>query len=178
MKSVLLTLGFFALAAYAQLPGQYPGTGYPYPGGPLPGQYPGGPYPGGPFPGPNPNPVPNNGPNGRSGRRGRGRDSGSRTSSKDAPVITTTAGMLRRATSNQLVIQADDHRIVWYKLTGQTSYEKSGKDADVKSFGLGDRVSVDSSSDDDGNLTAVAVRWVQAATADDLVAALKTSDLP
>lgn len=177
MRAVLLTLSLSALAAFAQLPGQYPYPGGRYPGGPYPGgpgsPYPGTPYPGGPgYPG---TPYPNGRPAG--GQR-RGQDSGRRSSAKDAPVITTTDGILRRASSNQLVIQAYDHRVIWYRLSDRTTYEKAGQDADLKSFGSGDTLSVDSSADDDGNFTAVAVRWIHAATPDDLVAALQTWDLP
>jgi hypothetical protein len=86
--------------------------------------------------------------------------------------------MVRRAVSGQLVIQPDDHRVVWYRLTGRTTYQKDGKEADVKDFAPGDRVSVDSTEDDEGNFTATEVRWLKAGTAEERAITAQTWDLP
>src|SRR5689334_11340870 len=109
------TLAFLLCsAAFAQLPGQYPpGQG---PGQYPPGQGPNGPNGRGRYPGQTPYPQPGQtGPNGRG--RGPEPQPGSRTSRtrSAATITTTTAGILRRATTNQLVIEADDHRIIWYR---------------------------------------------------------------
>jgi hypothetical protein len=86
--------------------------------------------------------------------------------------------MLRRAISNQLVIQADDHRVIWYSVTSRTTVQRDAKDADLKSFSLGDRVTVDSTEDDSGNFTAVAVQWLKAGTPEEGAAASQIWDMP
>src|SRR6476646_11354129 len=143
------SLILIASAALAQLPGQYPGQ-YP------PGQYP----PGqgrGRYPGQTPYPQP-----GQTGGRqpgGTQPDNRRRTTREknNTAIVTTTAGILRRANSNQLVIEADDHRIVWYRLGDKMTVEKEGKTSELASFQLGDYLSVDSTSDDEGNFTATSV---------------------
>jgi hypothetical protein len=157
----------FALAAAAQIPGQYPGQ-YP------PGQYPPGTR--GPIPRipgqTNPTGGPRNGsPQSQPESRGKRSDSSAR-------LLTTTNGILRRVASNQLVIEPDDHRIVWYRLAPQMMVRKDGRDADLKDFALGDHLSVDSNSDDDSIMTAVSVTWKKAGTPDDIAEASKTWDLP
>jgi hypothetical protein len=86
--------------------------------------------------------------------------------------------VVRRAVSGQLVIQPDDKRVVWYRLTGKTVLQKDAKDVDVKDFAPGDRVSVDSTEDDAGNFTATEVRWLMAGTAQDRASAAENWDLP
>ena len=178
MLRCISALWLFALAASAQIPGQYPPGQYP-PGQYPPGQYPPGQYPGGPIPripgqtGPT---IPGTG-RPRGGQQPQG-DSRGKRSSSDAKLLTTTAGILRRVAPNQLVIQADDHRVIWYRLAPQLKVQKDGKDADLKEFALGDYLSVDSNSDDDSIMTAVSVTWKKAATPDDRAEASKTWDLP
>jgi hypothetical protein len=92
--------------------------------------------------------------------------------------VTSTIGMLRRATNRQLVIEADDHRIVWYRVGDQIEVRKDGKEADLQSFAPGDRLDVSSTSDDRGHYTATAVRWRSAGTPQDKAAAERTWDLP
>ncbi len=79
---------------------------------------------------------------------------------------------------NQLVIEPDDHRVVWYRLAPQMTVQKNGKDADLKDFALGDYLTVNSNSDDDSINTAVSVTWEKAATPEDRAEASKTWDLP
>jgi hypothetical protein len=105
-------------------------------------------------------------------------DNRSRSNAKNAPVIATTAGILRRVSANQLVIEAGDHRVIWYAFSSQLPVRKDGKDADLSSFARGDSVSVDSSEDDQGILTAVSVSWQKAATPEDRASAAKQWDLP
>jgi hypothetical protein len=178
MKMLRCISVFFAVvfSASAQIPGQYPGQ---YPPGQMPGQYPPGQYPPGGYPG---GPIPRipgqTGPVGGP-RTGQPQpDSRGRKSSSEAQLLTTTSGILRRVGPNQLVIQPDDHRVVWYRLAPQLKVLKDGKDADLKDFALGDYLSVDSNSDDDSVMTAVSVTWKKAATADDRAEASKTWDLP
>ena len=176
--SILFVVAFSALA---QLPGQYPGQ-YP-PGQYPPGQYPPGQYPPGQYP-PGQGRIP-----GQTGPTipGTGRPrsgqpqpaSRGKKSDSNAQLLTTTAGILRRVAPNQLVIEPDDHRVVWYRLAPQITVQKDGKDADLKDFAPGDYLSVDSNSDDDDSvMTAVSVTWKKAGTPDDRAEASKTWDLP
>ena len=146
--------------------------------GQVPGQSPGGQYPG-------QTRIPNipgtNNPNGRprTGQPKQQPDSrGGRSSSSNASLLTTTTGILRRATSNQLVIQSDDHRVIWYRLAPQMTVQKETKDASLSEFTLGDYLSVDSNSDDDGIMTAVSVTWKKPGTPADRDEAARTWDLP
>jgi len=166
-----------AVAASAQLPGQYPGQ-YP------PGQYPPGQYPPGQYP-PGQGRIPGQtGPNIPGTGRPRGGQPQSQPSSRgkksdsNAQLLTTTAGILRRVATNQLVIEPDDHRVVWYRLASQLTVQKEGKEADLKDFALGDYLSVESNSDDDGIMTAVSATWKKAGTPEDRAEASKTWDLP
>jgi hypothetical protein len=157
----LLVLAFAALAQY---PGQYPP-------GQSPGRYP----PGTTSPLPR---IP-----GQTDPAGRPRTPqpdgrGKRTRSDATKLPTTTNGILRRVAANQLVIQPDDHRVVWYRLAPQLKVQKDGKDADLKDFALGDYLSVDSNSDEDGIMTAVSVTWKKAGTPEDRAEAAKSWDLP
>jgi hypothetical protein len=160
IPSCLPALLLLALAAHplaqAQIPGQYPpGTRSPIPR--IPGQT-------GPIGGPRT-------------RQPQPQSRGKRSNS-EAQLLTTTSGILRRVAPNQLVIQPDDHRVVWYRLAPQLKVQKDGKDADLKDFALGDYLTVDSNSDDDGINTAVSVAWKKAATPDDRAEASRTWDLP
>jgi hypothetical protein len=161
----------FGLAAVWQVQAQLPGQ---YPPGQSPGQYPPGQYP--PGQGPIPRIPGQTGPTGRTGQpqpNSRGKRSNS-----DARLLTTTSGILRRAASNQLVIEPDDHRVVWYRLAPQVMVRKDGKDAELKEFALGDYLSVESNADDDGVFTAVSVTWKKAGTPEDRDEASKIWDLP
>lgn len=162
----------FGLTAYAQYPGQYPGQ---YPPGQYPGQYPPGRSPG-QYP-PGQYPPGQGGPNGRGTQNGPPVMRRGKNSSNNA-LTTTTSGMLRAVTGKQFVIEPDDHRIVTFRLSGQTTVQKSGKDVDLASFGSGDRLMVDSTEDDNGYFTAVAVRFEKAASAEDRAHASQTWDLP
>ena len=170
----------FALSAQAQLPGQYPGQ-YP-PGQYPPGQYPPGQGPNSRIPGQTGPTIPGTG-RPRNGQPQSQPESRGKRSDSNAQLLTTTNGILRRVAANQLVIEPDDHRVVWYRLAPQLKVQKDGKDADLSSFALGDYLSVDSNSvvsdsDDNGIMTAVSVTWKKSGTADDIAEASKTWDLP
>ncbi|MBZ5673371.1 MAG: hypothetical protein LAP61_03925 [Acidobacteriia bacterium] len=165
MLRCISALFVVAFAASAQIPSQYPGQ-YP------PGQYPPGTR------GPIPRIPGQTSPTGRP-RGGQPQpDSRGKKSDSKAQLVTTTAGILRRVAPNQLVIEPDDHRVVWYRLAPQLTVRKDGKDADLKDFAPGDYLSVDSDSDDDSIMTAVSVTWKKAGTPDDRAEASKTWDLP
>src|SRR5208283_1214194 len=69
--------------------------------------------------------------------------------------LQSTSGMLRRMLKDQVIVEADDHRILNFKRTGTTHFLKMGnpiKPADLKP---GDYIEVESSEDDEGFLTAV-----------------------
>ena len=145
---------FWALSALAQFP--FPGQQYP--GGGYPGGYPGG------------RRAPQQQPQQQQQQQ--------QNSRSNRPVTITTEGMLRRVAGNQLVIEADDHRVIWYRITAQTMSQKNGGSTDVASFQPGDRVSVESSEDGEGNYTATMVEWERAGTLDDRAAARETWDMP
>ncbi len=159
-----------ALPLLAQYPGQYPPGGYP-PGGYPPGGYPPDQYPGRypRYPGDDPS---------RRTPRSRGPASSRRGSKAEEAIITTTYGILRRYAPNLLVIQADDHRIVWYRITDRTTFRKEDKDVDPKQWQLGDQIQVDSTSDTDDHFTATAVRYDKEGTAEDRAEARANWDLP
>lgn len=141
---------------------QLPGQGSPFPGGgggyPGSGRYPGGGYPGGRGGG-----IP-----GRGGRE---------KASQAIPVVSTT-GILRLTTTNQFVLGADDHRIITYSTNTKTTVTRDGKPVELASFAKGDHLSVDSTANDDGILTASAVRFQSAGTDADRAIAARTWDLP
>ncbi len=142
-----------SLSAQIRFPGG--GNGSPYPGGT-----------GGPFPG---------------GGRGRGK-SGDSTPAKgrkdNAPVAITTTGILRLVAGNQVVLEADDHRIIAYKAGEKMTVQKDGKPVDLSSFAMADHISVDSTSDDQGYFTAVGVTFNSPGTAREREEATRTWDLP
>ena len=86
--------------------------------------------------------------------------------------------MVRRVAGNQLIIEADDHRIVWFRITAQTVAHKDGNTTDVGRFQPGDRLSVDASEDDEGNLTATQIEWTRAGNVNERAGAQETWDLP
>jgi hypothetical protein len=178
MKAVRITLLVFALAlvlgwtgnwtARAQYPGQYPPGQYP------PGQYPPGRYPPGQQPGQYP---PGQGPNNR-GNDGpptlkRGKNSGAASG-----LPSTTYGMMRAVAGSQFVIEAEDHRIITYRMSSQTTVDKDGKTVDIASFGPGTHVIVEANQDDLGYFTATGVKFDKAATPDERTYASANWDLP
>ncbi len=173
MKAVRITLLVFALAlvlgwtggwtARAQYPGQYPPGQYPpgrYPPGQQPGQYP---------PGQGPNSRGNDGPP----TLKRGKNSGAASG-----MPSTTYGMMRASAGSQFVIEAEDHRIITYRMSSQTTVDKDGKTVDIVSFGPGEHVIVEANQDDLGYFTATSVKFEKAATPDERTYASATWDLP
>jgi len=113
---------------------------------PAPGQYPPGQYPPGQYP-------PGNG--------GVGIPIPRRHKKEEQAQLQSTSGMLRRILKDEVIVEADDHRILNFKRTDATHFLKMGnpiKPADLKP---GDYIEVESSQDDEGFLTAVNVMWQQ-----------------
>ncbi|HVN03417.1 MAG TPA: hypothetical protein VMT86_03305 [Bryobacteraceae bacterium] len=141
-------LGLLLAALELPLAAQvYPGGGYP------PGQYPG--STGGvgiPFP---------------------------RRHKKDQPQaqLDSTSGMLRRIEKDQVIVEADDHRILNFKRTDSTKFVKMGNP--IKPAGLkpGDLIEVESTSDEEGFMTAVNVLWQQDGTSKDRAHAAEPVDV-
>lgn len=170
--SVLIACASVRPVFAQNLPGQYP-TGQP-------GRYP----PGDPRNDPrdprnNPNDPrndPRNNPRGNPKNAPRGGDRRGDSTTQKFPV--TTVGMFRAAGGTQFVLEPEDHRIVTYRTTGQTTIRKDGKDADFSNFQPGDRLTVDSTEDDLGYFTATSVTWEKVGSSEDRALASRTWDLP
>ena len=76
--------------------------------------------------------------------------------------------MLRAVAGKQFVIEADDHRVITYRMSAETSVQKDLKDIDITKFALGDSLMVDSTEDDNGYFAAVAVKFEAAAKSADI----------
>ena len=113
---------------------------------PLPGQYPGQ-YP------------PGNG--------GVGIPIPRRHKKEEQAQLQSTDGMLRRVQKDQIVVEADDHRILNFKRTGTTKFLKMGNPIKPADLIPGDYIEIESSEDEEGFLTAVNVMWQQDGTAKD-----------
>jgi hypothetical protein len=117
-------------------------------GAPLPasGQYPPGQYPPGQYPG---------------GNGGLGIPIPRRHKKEEQAQLQSTSGMLRRILKDQVVVEADDHRILNFKRNDATHFLKMGNAMKPADFNPGDLVEIESSEDDEGFLTAVNVMWQQ-----------------
>jgi hypothetical protein len=160
---LLCLCGAVALAQYP--PGQNPPGQYP------PGQYPPGQYPPGQYPGGSRR-QPTDVTPGRSAKNNK-KDKNASTG-----VVTTTIGRVRRSVPNQIVVEAMDHRIIWYRVNTTTKFMKSNKEVDSTAFGPGDHVTIDSTADDEDMYTATEMRFDSAATAEEKGKASETWDLP
>src|SRR5882762_5105776 len=124
--------------------GQYPGGQYPggqYPGG----QYPGGRNPGGGLPG--------------SGIPMPGRKQKKTTSSKDATPeqLINVTGMLRTLDEKQVVVEAEDTRIINLKRTSKTKFIKDGEELKPSDLKTGDHLLIEATQDTEGFFFAVNV---------------------
>jgi len=127
-------LGLVLVVAQAPLPAQYPGQ-YP------PGQYPPG-YPGGGGIG---FPIPH--------RNKKAKDK--------QPELLSVDGMLRRIDKDQVVLEADDNRIVNFKRLDSTKFLKDGDAVKPAELIPGDHLTIEYSQDDQGFMTAANVVWQQ-----------------
>jgi hypothetical protein len=81
--------------------------------------------------------------------------------------LQSTSGMLRRILKDQVVVEADDHRVLNFKRTDATHFLKMGSPIKPAELKPGDFVEVESSEDEEGFLTAVNVMWQQDGSAKD-----------
>jgi hypothetical protein len=128
-------LGLVLVVAQAPLPAQYPPGQYP------PGQYPPG-YPGGGGIG---FPIPHR----------------SKKAKDKAQDLQSVDGLLRRIDKDQVILEADDSRIVNFKRLDSTKFLKDGDAIKPAELIAGDHLTVEFSQDDQGFMTAVNVVWQQ-----------------
>jgi len=81
--------------------------------------------------------------------------------------LQSTSGMLRRILKDQIVLEADDHRILNFKRNDATHFLKMGNSIKPVDLKPGDYIEVESSEDEEGFLTAVNVMWQQDGSAKD-----------
>src|SRR5580704_7193882 len=171
LETIPLLLCLSGAMALAQYPGQYPGQ-YP------PGQYPPGQYP----PGQTGNCPPGQYPPCNTRRQPTdatpGRSSKNNKKSTSTGITITTIGTVRRSVPNQVVIEATDHRIIWYRVNSTTKFMKNNKEVDSTNFTPGDHVTLDSTSDDEEMYTAVEVRFDKEGTPEERAKAPDDWDLP
>jgi len=93
--------------------------------------------------------------------------------------ITTTTGIVRRFTGKLLIVEADDHRVVWFQRADDFKMEDAkGLIVEADRITPGDHVMVKATQDDEGYYKANLLRKVRESTAADRVAAALTWDLP
>ena len=124
-----------------------------YPGGYPPGQYPGGQAGGG-------IPLPHR-----------------HKKDQQQAQLDSTSGMLRRIEKDQVIVEADDHRILNFKRTDSTKFLKMGNPIKPAYLKPGDLIEVESTSDDEGFMTAVNVMWQQDGTDKDRAHAAEPVDV-
>jgi len=95
----------------------------------------------------------------------------------------TINGILRRFAGKQLIIEADDHRIVWFRQADDFQLEDAkGQRSSADKFTPGDHVMVDAVYYEDGdpgaNYDASSMRWIRESTEADREAAARSWDLP
>ncbi len=136
-------LGIALIASLAPLPAQIGPGGYP------PGQYP----PGYPGTGGIGFPVPHRGKKGKS------------TKETEPVNLQSTDGMLRRIETKQVILEADDSRMLNFKRSDHTKFLKNGDEIKPSELRPGDHVTIEASQDEEGFLSAVNVLWQQDGTA-------------
>ena len=156
---ILLPLLLGEVAGFAQIypGGPYPGGGYP-PGGYPPGGYPGGGYPGGggiPMP----------------GRKKKD------TKKQDSEPLLSVTGMLRNLDDKQMVIEAEDTRLISLKRTAKTKFLKDGDDMKPSDLKPGDHLQIDATQSEEGYYTAVNVNFEKAGTAAERAAASRQVEM-
>jgi hypothetical protein len=91
-----------------------------------------------------------------------------RSKKKDEKAqLQSTTGTLRRVQKDQVILEADDHRILNFKRNTATQFLKMGNTIKPGELKPGDLIEIESSEDDEGFLTAVNVMWQQDGTAKD-----------
>jgi hypothetical protein len=87
--------------------------------------------------------------------------------------LQSTDGMLRRLKKDEVILEADDHRILNFKRDDKTRFLKEGSAIKPAELKPGDYVEIEASQDDEGFLTAVNVMWQQDGTEKDRAHALE-----
>ena len=154
-----LPLVWGEIALFAQIGGPFPGGGYPG-GGYPPGGYPPGGYPPGSYPGGGVGlPIPH-----RGGKK--------KNSKQETQPTQSIEGKLRKLDDTQLILEADDTRLLNLKRMASTKFLDSAGDpmkpSDVKP---GDHLQIDATQDDQGYFTAVTVNFTKPGTAAERTAA-------
>jgi len=129
-------LGFVLVVAQAPLPAQIGQPGQ-YPPGQYPPGYPGGGGVGFPFPHKN--------------KKAKAKE----------PDLQSVDGLLRRIEKDQVILEADDNRIVNFKRLDSTKFLKDGDAVKPTELIPGDHLTVEFSQDDQGFMTAANVVWQQ-----------------
>src|SRR6185437_1609577 len=84
--------------------------------------------------------------------------------SKDTSAPTVTAeGILRKIDAKNLTIEAEDTRILTYKLSDKTKFLREGKEIKSSDLHLGDKIQVEARQDTEDYLYAVNVEFEKAA---------------
>jgi len=81
--------------------------------------------------------------------------------------LQSTTGMLRRILKDQVIMEADDHRVLNFKRNDATHFLKMGNPIKPADLPPGDLVEIEYSEDDEGFMTAVNVMWQQDGSAKD-----------
>lgn len=154
---VLLLLLMADEFCLAQLGGRYPGGGYPG------GGYPGGGYPGGGYPGGGVGlPIP---------RRGKNKKTTAQQKKEESEPLTEITGMLRSMNERNIVIEANDTRILNLKRTDRTKFTREDEEIKASELKMGDQVTVEARQDEEGFFTAVNVMWQRSGSAADRIRA-------
>ncbi len=85
--------------------------------------------------------------------------------------------MLRRADDKLLILEADDHRIVRFQVSGSTKYKSEQKDIKTSDIKPGDHLLVESSEDDQGGYFALIVTKEKAGTEAERTAASASDEI-
>jgi hypothetical protein len=160
----LCWLGLMLLLAEVPLPAQIGG---------YPGQYPPGGYPPGGYPPGYPYPPIGVGGVGLPIPHRKKKDT---SKDKENAQLQTIEGMLRRIDQDQIVLEADDTRILNFKRTKDTTFLKEGDKIKPSDLKPGDHLVIEASQDDQGFMTAVHVGWQRDGTAEERARA--AADVP
>ncbi len=87
-----------------------------------------------------------------------------RKKKEEQAQLQSTSGMLRRIRKDEVIVEADDHRILNFKRNDTTHFLKMGSPMKPADLAPGDFVEVEATEDEEGFLTAVNVIWQQDGT--------------
>lgn len=105
------------------------------------------------------------------------RSSRSKSEQQEAKQPTSnTTGMVRRMDADWLILEADDHRIMSFRIGTKTVLQKERRDAKLNEFRPGDHVTVDANQNDEGQLFATTVTFDKAGTAAEYTHATQPMD--